>query len=67
MNEELSSVKQFKVDAVTEFGWAVAAVVGCFSMVLIPSLTVYFAARAKEARNAVKLEEVQSKLHPEEE
>ena len=29
-------------------------------MVLIPSFTVYFAARAKEARNAVKLEEVQS-------
>ena len=67
VNEELSSVQQFKVDAVTEFGWAVAAVVGCFSMVLIPSFTVYFAARAKEARNAVKLEEVQSKLHPEEE
>ena len=32
-----------------------AAVVGCFSMVLIPSFTVYFAARAKDRRNEEKL------------
>ena len=56
MNEEFASIAVFSVDATTEFLWALAAVVGCFSMVLIPSFTVYFAARAKEKRDEAKLE-----------
>ena len=56
VNEEFSSIAVFSVDATTEFLWALAAVVGCFSMVLIPSFTVYFAARAKEKRDEAKLE-----------
>lgn len=68
VNEAFSNVAVFSVDAATEFLWALAAVVGCFSMVLIPSLTVYFAARAKEKRDEAKLElaksEVESTLDP---
>ena len=56
VNEEFGSIAVFSVDATTEFLWALAAVVGCFSMVLIPSFTVYFAARAKEKRDEAKLE-----------
>ena len=56
VNEEFASIAVFSVDATTEFLWALAAVVGCFSMVLIPSFTVYFAARAKEKRDEAKLE-----------
>jgi hypothetical protein len=55
VNEEFASLEPFSVDAATEFLWALAAVVGCFSMVLIPSFTVYFAANAKEKRDAVRL------------
>ncbi len=55
VNEEFSSISVFEIDAATEFLWALAAVVGCFSMVLIPSFTVYFAARAKERKNEEKL------------
>ena len=55
VNEAFSSIEIFEIDAATEFLWALAAVVGCFSMVLIPSFTVYFAARAKERRNEEKL------------
>ena len=55
VNEAFSSVEIFEIDAATEFLWALAAVVGCFSMVLIPSFTVYFAARAKERKNEEKL------------
>ena len=55
VNEAFSSIEVFEIDAATEFLWALAAVVGCFSMVLIPSFTVYFAARAKERRNEEKL------------
>ena len=55
VNEGFESVEIFEIDAATEFLWALAAVVGCFSMVLIPSFTVYFAARARERRNEEKL------------
>jgi len=55
VNEEFANITIFEIDAATEFLWALAAVVGCFSMVLIPSFTVYFAARAKERRNEEKL------------
>jgi|TARA_Y100000994_G_scaffold248788_1_gene257656 hypothetical protein len=55
VNEEFANIAIFEIDAATEFLWALAAVVGCFSMVLIPSFTVYFAARAKERRNEEKL------------
>ena len=65
VNEELSSVEQFKVDAATEFMWALAAVIGCFSMVLVPSFTVYFAARAKQKKLEVKLESAKEALEEE--
>jgi len=55
VNEAFDSVEIFEIDAATEFLWALAAVVGCFSMVLIPSFTVYFAARARERKNEEKL------------
>ena len=59
VNEDFADISVFSVDAGTEFLWAVAAVVGCFSMVLIPSFTVYFAARAKERKNELKLQKAE--------
>lgn len=59
VNEDFSDIGVFSVDAGTEFLWAVAAVVGCFSMLLIPSFTVYFAARAKERKNELKLQKAE--------
>ena len=49
----------FSVDAATEFLWALASVVGCFAIILIPSFTVFFAARAKEKRDNLKLTQQQ--------
>ena len=65
INEEFSSIERFEVDAATEFMWALAAVIGCFSMVLVPSFTIYFAARAKEKKLELKLEEAKSNLESE--
>ena len=62
INEAYASVAVFSVDAGTEFLWALAAVIGCFSMVLIPSFTVYFAARAKEKRREAKLEQSKAEV-----
>ncbi|MDP6869757.1 MAG: hypothetical protein QGI21_03170 [Candidatus Poseidoniaceae archaeon] len=56
VNEEFSDVTQFEVDTATEFMWALAAVIGCFSMVLVPSFTLYIAARAKQKRTEIKME-----------
>ena len=60
VNEEFGSIEVYSIDAATEFLWALAAVVGCFSMVLIPSFTVYFAARAKDKKREEKLQLAQS-------
>ena len=62
VNEDFEEIEVFSVDAGTEFLWAVAAVVGCFSMILIPSFTVYFAARAKERKNELKLEQAEQQV-----
>ena len=62
VNEEFDSIAVFSVDAATEFLWALAAVVGCFSMVLIPSFTVYFAAKAKENKDRLKLEQSEEQV-----
>lgn len=62
VNEELTTIEQFEVEAATEFLWALAAVIGCFSIVLVPSLTVYIAARAKDKRNQVKLDMAKASL-----
>ena len=62
VNEKLDNVKPFEIDAATEFVWALAAVIGCFSMVLIPSFTIYFAARAKEKKVELALDEAKQKL-----
>jgi len=59
VNEDFADISVFSVDAGTEFLWAVAAVVGCFSMILIPSFSVYFAARAKERKNELKLQKAE--------
>jgi hypothetical protein len=65
VNEAFAHVEVFTVDAATEFLWALAAVVGCFSMVLIPSFTVYFAARAKEKRDEAKLKQANDSVSQE--
>ena len=65
VNEELGTVKQFEIDAATEFMWALAAVIGCFGMILVPSFTIYFAARAKQKKLELKLETAQKSLEDE--
>ena len=62
VNEDFKEISVFSVDAGTEFLWALAAVIGCFSMILIPSFTVYFAARAKERKNELKLKQAEETI-----
>lgn len=65
VNEELGSVEQFEIDAATEFMWALAAVIGCFGMILVPSFTVYWAAQAKQKNLELKLQKAQTSLEEE--
>ena len=61
VNEDFDEIEIFSVDAGTEFLWAVAAVVGVFddSHTLV---TVYFAARAKERKNELKLQKAEAEV-----
>ena len=65
VNEEFSGIERFEVDTATEFVWALAAVIGCFSMVLVPSFTIYFAARAKQKRVDILLNKAGAALSEE--
>ena len=65
VNEELGDVEQFEIDAATEFMWALAAVIGCFGMILVPSFTVYWAAQAKQKKLELKLQNAQTSLEEE--
>lgn len=62
VNEDFSDIEVFSIDAGTEFLWALAAVVGCFSMILIPSFTIYFAAQAKERKAELKLQQAEDNV-----
>ena len=61
-NEQLNDVVVFSVDAATELVWAFAAVVGCFSILLVPSFMVYFVLREKEKKVQAKLDEAEEEL-----
>jgi hypothetical protein len=65
VNEKLDDVEQFEIDAATEFFWALAAVIGCFAMVLGPSFIIYWAAQAKQKKLDVKLEAAKNSLEEE--
>jgi len=60
--EEFSDIEVFSVDAATEFLWALAAVIGCFAMVLLPSFTLYIAAQMKAKKDEEKLRKSELKF-----
>ncbi|MDP7203072.1 MAG: hypothetical protein QGF72_02950 [Candidatus Poseidoniaceae archaeon] len=45
VNEEFSSIEQFALDTATEMMWALAAVIGCFILVLVPIMMIYIFSR----------------------
>ena len=61
-SEEIADFEVFSIDAATEFLWALAAVIGCFAMVLLPSFTLYIAAQMKAKKDEVKLRESEQLL-----
>lgn len=48
VNEELRDISQFSLDTATELMWSMAAVIGCFIMVLVPVMTIYLFTRGNE-------------------
>ncbi len=45
VNEEFSSIEKFALDTATEMMWSLAAVIGCFILVLVPILLIYIFSR----------------------
>ena len=56
VNEELGNVEQFEIDAATEFMWALAAVIGCFGMILVPSFHRLLGCTSKTEKLELKLQ-----------
>lgn len=48
VNEELHDVTQFSLDTATELMWSMAAVIGCFIMVLVPVMAIYIFTRMRD-------------------
>jgi len=48
VNEELHDVTQFSLDTATELMWSMAAVIGCFIIVLVPVMTIYIFTRMRD-------------------
>ena len=63
VNEDFSDIEVFSIDAGTEFLWALAAVIGCFAIILIPSFGLYFASRAKERQHELKLKQAEDDVN----
>jgi hypothetical protein len=59
VNEDFSTIDVFSIDAGTEFLWSLAAVIGCFSIILIPSFGLYFGSRAKERKHELQLKQAE--------
>ena len=56
VNEKIISVELFKIDAVTEMLWSMAALIGCFMILLVPAFLVYFISQNSTRNERKELE-----------
>ena len=52
INEQFSSMEPFALDTATEMLWSLAAVIGCFIIVLVPLMTMFIISRMQEKGEA---------------
>ena len=57
VNEEFSSIEQFALDTATEMMWSLAAVIGCFILVLVPIMLIYIFSRLGDKQDVEVLTE----------
>jgi hypothetical protein len=48
VNEQFASMEPFALDTATEMMWSLAAVIGCFIIVLVPLMTMFIISRMRE-------------------
>ncbi|MBJ99919.1 MAG: hypothetical protein CMB48_02910 [Euryarchaeota archaeon] len=56
VNEEIISVELFEIDAVTEMLWSMAALIGCFMILLVPAFLIYFISQNSTKNERKELE-----------
>ena len=64
VNEKIISVELFKIDAATEMLWSLAALIGCFMILLVPAFLIYFISQntSKNERKELDLALEQDKI-----
>ena len=56
VNEEIVNLELFKIDAATEMLWSMAALIGCFMILLVPAFMIYFISRQTDKKERIELE-----------
>ena len=56
VNEAIISVELFEIDAVTEMLWSMAALIGCFMILLVPAFLIYFISQNSTKNERKELE-----------
>ncbi len=56
VNEEIISVELFEIDALTEMLWSMAALIGCFMILLVPAFLIYFISQNSTKNERKELE-----------
>ena len=56
VNEEITSIELFTIDAATEMLWSMAALIGCFMILLVPAFMIYFISRQTDKKEREELE-----------
>ncbi len=55
VNEEIISIELFTIDAATEMLWSMAALIGCFMILLVPAFLIYFISRQSDKKEREEL------------
>lgn len=58
VNEEIIDVELFEIDAATEMLWSMAALIGCFMILLVPAFLIYFISQHSNKKERKEVEMV---------
>jgi hypothetical protein len=56
VNEEIANIELFEIDAATEMLWSMAALIGCFMILLVPAFLIYFISQQSNKKERKEVE-----------
>ncbi len=56
INEKIVGIELFEINAVTEMMWSLAALIGCFMVLLVPAFLIYYFSQQSSKKERIELE-----------